>query len=95
MIFQAFFLFISGAEIVFILFIVLLVFGADKVPEIARGLGKGMRQIKDATNDIKSEITKSAEQHGVDIDITKDVRSEIDKVKDDVDEITGPIKRRF
>ena len=88
-------LFISGAEIAFILFIVLLVFGADKIPEIARGLGKGMRQIKDATNDIKSEITKSAEQHGVDIDITKDIRKEIDKVKDDVDDITGPIKRKF
>ena len=43
-------LFISGAEIFFIIFIVLMVFGADKVPEIARGLGKGMRQIKDATN---------------------------------------------
>ncbi len=88
-------LFISGAEIAFILFIVLMVFGADKVPEIARGLGKGMRHIKDATNDIKSEITKSAEKQGLDIDITKDVKREIDKVKEDVDEITGPIKRKF
>lgn len=88
-------LFISGAEIAFILFIVLMVFGADKVPEIARGLGKGMRQIKDATNDIKTEITKSAEKQGIDIDITKDVKEEIDKVKEDVKEITGPIKRKF
>ena len=88
-------LFISGAEIAFILFVVLMVFGADKVPEIARGLGKGMRQIKDATNDIKTEITKSAEKQGLDIDITKDVKDEIDKVKDDVKEITGPIKRKF
>ena len=92
---EAIFLFISGTEIVFILFIVLLGFGADKVPEIARGLGKGMRQLKDATNDIKSEITKSAEKQCLDIDITKDVREEIDKVKEDVDEITGPIKRKF
>ena len=88
-------LFISGAEIAFILFIVLMVFGADKVPEIARGLGKGMRQIKDATNDIKTEITKSAEKQGIDVDITKDVRSQIDKVKEDVDDITGPIKRQL
>ncbi|MAN59110.1 MAG: twin-arginine translocase TatA/TatE family subunit [Flavobacteriaceae bacterium] len=90
-----FFLFISGAEIVFILFIVLLVFGADKLPEIARGLGKGMRQIKDATNDIKGEITRSAQKQGIDVDITKDVRQEIDKVKDQVEEVTGPIKRKF
>lgn len=95
MISQAFFLFISGAEIGFILFIVLLVFGADKVPEIARGLGKAIRQVKDATNDIKSEITKGAEKQGIDIDITKDVRKHIDKVKDDIDDVTGPIKRKF
>lgn len=98
MISQAFFLFISGAEIGFILFIVLLVFGADKVPEIARGLGKAIRQVKDATNDIKSEITKGAEKQGVDLnnlDITKDVQKQIDQVKEDVDDITGPIKRKF
>lgn len=98
MISQAFFLFISGAEIGFILFIVLLVFGADKVPEIARGLGKAIRQVKDATNDIKSEITKGVEKQGVDLnnlDITKDVQKQIDQVKEDVDDITGPIKRKF
>lgn len=95
MISQAIFLFISGAEIGFILFVILLVFGADKVPEIARGMGKAMRQIKDATNDIKSEITKGAEKQGIDIDITKDVQKQIDQVKEDVDEVTGPIKRKF
>lgn len=88
-------MFISGAEIAFILFIVLMVFGADKVPEIAKGLGKGMRQIKDATNDIKSEITKSAEKQGIDVDITKDIRKEIDEVKSDVEDSIGPIKRKF
>ncbi|QAA81065.1 twin-arginine translocase TatA/TatE family subunit [Aequorivita sp. H23M31] len=95
MISQAIFLFISGTEIGFILFIVLLVFGADKVPEIARGMGKAIRQVKDATNDIKSEITKGIEKQDIDLDITKDVRKEIDKVKEDVDDITGPIKRKF
>ena len=92
---NVFFLFISGAEIAFILFIVLLVFGADKVPEIARGLGKGMRQIKDATNDIKAEITKTAEKEGVDLDITKNVRKEIDSIKEDVEDVAGSIKRKY
>ena len=95
MISQAIFLFISGVEIGFILFIVLLVFGADKVPEIARGLGKAIRQVKDATNDIKSEITKGIDQQEKDLDITKDVRQQIDKVKEDVEEVTGPVKRHF
>ncbi|MBT4916303.1 MAG: twin-arginine translocase TatA/TatE family subunit, partial [Formosa sp.] len=48
-------LFISGPEIMVIMLLVVMVFGADKIPEIARGLGKGMRQVKDATNDIKKE----------------------------------------
>ncbi|AEE19894.1 sec-independent protein translocase protein TatA [Dokdonia sp. Hel_I_63] len=86
-------LFISGAEIAFIIFIVIMVFGADKVPEIARGLGKGMRQLKDATNDIKSEITKTAERNDIDLDLTKDIKKEIDKAKEDINDITGPIKR--
>ena len=98
MILQGYFLFISGAEIGFILFIVLLVFGADKIPEIARGLGKGMRQIKDATNDIKSEITKSADKHHIDLDITntaKDIKKDIESFKDDVEDAAGSIKRKF
>jgi len=95
MVVSTFFLFISGAEIAFILFIVLMVFGADRVPEIARGLGKGMRQIKNATNDIKTEITKSAEKQGLDLDITSDVKKQIDTVKNDVQDITGPIKRNY
>lgn len=92
---QATFLFISGGEIAFILFIVVMVFGADKIPEIARGLGKGMRTLKDATNDIKHEIAKSAENHGIDTDVVKDVNEEINKVKDGMDDFTGSIKRKL
>ena len=55
------FLFISGAEIVFIFFVVLLIFGADKIPSIARTL-VGVNQVRNATNEIKSEIQNSVEQ---------------------------------
>lgn len=95
MIQQAIFLFISGAEIAFILFIVIMVFGADKLPEIARGLGKGMRILKDATNDIKTEITKSAEKNGIDTNITKGIGDELKKVKDDLEDFTGSVKRKM
>lgn len=88
-------LFISGAEIAFILFIVVMVFGSDKIPEIARGLGKGMRTLKDATNDIKHEITKSAKDQGIDTDIVKEVNKEISKVKDNIDDFTGSVKRKL
>jgi len=93
---QATFLFISGTEIVFTLFIIIMIFGADKLPEIARGLGKGMRTLKDATNDIKNEITKSAEKQGIDAkSITKDVNKELKKVKDDLEDFTGSVKRKL
>jgi len=87
-------LFISGAEIAFIMFILVMVFGADKIPDIAKGLGKGMKSIRNASNDIKSEIQKSADKQGVNTDFTKDVRGEIDKVKEDIDEITGSVRRK-
>lgn len=76
------------------MFILVMVFGADKIPDIARGLGKGMKAIRNASNDIKSEIQKSAEKQGIDTDFTKDVRGEIDKVKEDIDEITGSVRRK-
>jgi len=88
------FLFISGAEIFFIMFIVVMVFGADKIPGIAKGLGKGMRQLRDATDDIKKEIQKSAEKQGIDTSFTDDIKDEIDKVKKKVDDVTGTIKRK-
>ena len=88
------YLFISGAEIVFILFIAIMVFGADKLPEIVRGLGKGMRVLKDATNDIKKEITKTAERNGIDTSISEDVKKELNKIKDEVEDFTGSIKRK-
>ena len=95
MIQQAIFLFIGTTEIVFILFIVIMVFGADKIPEIARGMGKGMRMLRDASNDIKSEISKTAAQQGIDTDVTKNIKEEINKVKDDLDDFTGSVRRKL
>ena len=87
------FLFISGPEIIVIMLIVVIVFGADKIPEIARGLGKGMRQVKDATNDLKKEIKDSSEKNKIDTNIAKDLNKEVAAVQDNIEDITGPIKR--
>lgn len=95
MIAQLMFWFISAPEITFILFIVVMVFGADKIPEIARGLGKTMKTLRNATNDIKHEITKSAEKQGLDSSVTKEISDEINKVKDDLDDFTGSVKRQL
>tara|TARA_A100001011_G_scaffold746_1_gene869 strand:+ start:298 stop:570 length:273 start_codon:yes stop_codon:yes gene_type:complete len=86
-------LFISGAEIVFVFFIVLLVFGADKIPSIAKTLAKGVSHVKNATNEIKSEIQKSVDSKNPTAGVAKDLKNQVDKVKDDFDELTDSIKR--
>lgn len=53
---------LGGGEIFLILFIVLLLFGAKKLPELARGLGKGIREFKDATKEVKDNIEKSVKE---------------------------------
>jgi sec-independent protein translocase protein TatA len=64
---------IGGSELIFIILIAIMLFGADKIPDIARTLGKGMAQLKNATDDIKYEITKSAD--------VQSINKEIDKAK--------------
>jgi len=44
-------------EIAIILLIVLVLFGAKRIPEVARGLGKGIREFKSATSEISRELT--------------------------------------
>jgi sec-independent protein translocase protein TatA len=53
-----------------------------------------MRQLKDATEDIKREIQKSAEKQGIDTSFTDDIKKEINEVKKNVDDVTGTIKRK-
>ena len=47
---------IGTGEIMLILLVVLLLFGAKKIPELARGMGRGIREFKDATKEIKNEM---------------------------------------
>ncbi|UII21774.1 Sec-independent protein translocase subunit TatA/TatB [Fulvivirga ligni] len=50
----------GGWEWVVIILVVLIFFGAKKIPELARGLGRGIREFKDATNEIKRDIDDSS-----------------------------------
>ena len=89
------FLFIGGPEIFIIILIVVMVFGADKIPSIARTLAKGMTQVRQATNDIKSEIQKSADvgDENSTKKLTQDFKKEVDKVKKDFTDLGDSIKR--
>ncbi len=48
---------IGTTELIIIMFIILLIFGAKKLPELAQGLGKGIREFKKASNDIQEELS--------------------------------------
>tara|TARA_B100001758_G_C18280770_1_gene541527 strand:- start:796 stop:981 length:186 start_codon:yes stop_codon:yes gene_type:complete len=54
-------LFIGGPEIIIILLFIVIFFGSSKIPSLARTLGKTIREVKDASNEIKKEIRDSAE----------------------------------
>lgn len=66
---------LGGGEIFIVLIIVLLLFGSKKIPEFAKGLGKGIRYFKDATDEIQRDIQ----------DTVNDVKSESKAIKNSTD----------
>lgn len=55
-------LFLSTPEILFAAFMAVLLFGSKKIPDLARGLAKGIREFKNATGDIQEEIRKTSKE---------------------------------
>ncbi len=56
------FSFPGGSEWIFIILIVLLLFGGRKIPELMRGIGKGIREFNDAKTTVKSEIEEGMKE---------------------------------
>jgi sec-independent protein translocase protein TatA len=52
---------LGGSEVIIILLIVLLLFGGKKIPELMKGLGKGMKEFKDASKGIDSDAPEKKE----------------------------------
>ncbi len=63
---------IGMQELLVIFLIVLLLFGSKRLPELARGLGKGLSEFKKAANDLKSELDLS--------DVERDVKKEVNEL---------------
>jgi sec-independent protein translocase protein TatA len=74
---------IGTGELLVILLFVLFFFGSKKIPDLARGLGKGMREVKDAMQGIQRDINE-----GVNLEEEKrmiqDIKKDIDKTKDEL-----------
>lgn len=66
------FLNMGGGEIMIIMIVVLLLFGGKKLPELARGLGKGIRDFKDASEGVKREIHRNINS----IDLDNEMKAE-------------------
>jgi sec-independent protein translocase protein TatA len=52
----------GGGELMLLLFVIVLLFGAKKLPELARGMGRAIREFKDASKEIQKEI-ETGDQH--------------------------------
>jgi len=63
----------GGPEVIVVIVVVLLLFGGKKIPELMRGLGKGMKEFKNATKDIEEEI-KDVKDNVNKYDPTKELR---------------------
>lgn len=70
------FLGLSAGSIFVIVIAILLLFGSKELPTVARTLGKGIREIKNATSEIQNEVTKGASGKNFD---------DLKKIKDDLD----------
>jgi sec-independent protein translocase protein TatA len=70
------FLNIGGSELMLIFAIILLLFGGKKLPELARGLGQGIRDFKDASEGVKREIHRNINN----LDVREDLKTETVKV---------------
>ena len=73
------FLNLGGGEVVIIVFVILLLFGGKGIPSIAKTLGKGIREFKDATDGIQKDIMKSTGG------VTEHINEQIQEVKKEIE----------
>jgi sec-independent protein translocase protein TatA len=67
--------------VVLIFFAVLLLFGGEKLPELARGLGKGIREFKDASDGVKREIHRNINELTANEELKRDEEMEREKTQ--------------
>ena len=79
---------ISGGEFIIVALVFLLLFGPKQIPSMARSAAKVIKQVKNATNDIKREILDNAEDNAL-----TDVKKTVEEGRDAFKEVTDTIKR--
>ena len=81
-VFAAIFLFgmPGGSEWIFIILAIVLLFGGKKIPELMKGIGKGMREFKDAKENVKSEIEEGMKEKDKDQEL-RELRQQLQQAK--------------
>lgn len=87
---------ISGGEILVVILFVLIFFGSKNIPELMRGLGRGIREFKHATQTIQREIQESADKAKSQISLpldqqVDDMETQIKKIEEDIRKHNPPI----
>jgi sec-independent protein translocase protein TatA len=82
---------IGTSEVIFIMVVVLMLFGAKGIPSVAKNLGRGMREIKTASDEIKRDIQQSAAEMKRDLNMPN-MESPMKNINKTVDVIKNPIK---
>jgi len=70
----------GGSEWIFIILAIVLLFGGKKIPELMKGIGKGMREFKDAKENVKSEIEEGMKEKDKDQEL-RELRQQLNQVK--------------
>jgi len=70
----------GGSEWIFIILAIVLLFGGKKIPELMKGIGKGMREFKDAKENVKSEIEEGMKEKDKEQEI-RELRQQLQDVK--------------
>jgi len=83
---------IAGSEILVILIFILMFFGAKSIPGIARTMGRTIRQIKDASGELQSEIRKSGADLKKDLNLEGLIRETEDEIRVPLDQYTSDLE---
>jgi sec-independent protein translocase protein TatA len=70
----------GGSEWIFIILAIVLLFGGKKIPELMKGIGKGMREFKDAKDNVKSEIEEGMKEKDKDQEL-RELRQQLQQTK--------------
>jgi len=82
------FLNLGGGEIFIVVLVIILLFGSDQLPQLVKSVGRGIREINDAKNQIQNEIQKGA-------GLSNDIEKQASEIKEEITQVQQTVKRQM